>query len=87
MLVIVAMCLLVCLIYLYSGTDRSFLPFAVFIRSMIDKVKSALETKSASASLESIGIKIPSHVEMQFAPKDKKSTKALSYTDICLYLK
>ena len=89
MLVIVAMLLLICLIYLHSGTDRSFLPFAVSIRSMIDKVKSALETKSAPASLESIGIKIPSHsyVGMQFAPKDKKYTKALSYTGICLIIK
>jgi len=40
--------------------DRSFLPFAVSIRSMIEKVKTALETKHAPATLESVGIKIPS---------------------------
>jgi hypothetical protein len=49
---------------------------------MIEKVQISLEAKHVPASLEAVGIKIPSHsyVGMQFAPKDKKSTKALSYT-------
>jgi hypothetical protein len=43
--------------YLRSGVDRRFLPFAVSIRSMIEKVEIALEAKNAPASLESTGIK------------------------------
>jgi len=65
-----------------TGTDRSFFPFAVSIRSMIDKVTKALVDKHAPVALESAGIKIPSigYVSMQFAPKNKKNTTALAYT-------
>jgi hypothetical protein len=68
--------------------DRCFMPFAVSIRSMVDKIRSVLEEKNAPATLESVGIKIPSHsyVAMQFAPKDKCTTKALSYTGDCRLL-
>jgi len=64
------------------GTDRSFLPFDVSIRSIIDKVTDALEMKRAPSTLQSVGIKIPSasYVGLQFAPKSRLSTKALAYT-------
>ena len=64
------------------------MPFAVSIRAMVDKIRIALENKHAPATLESVGIKIPSHsyVAMQFAPKDKCTTKALSYTGDCLWI-
>ncbi len=66
----------------FAYADRNFLPFAVSIRSMIEKVKNALETKHTPPMLKSVGIKIPSRgdVGMQFAPKAKTSSKALSYT-------
>jgi len=69
-------------------SDRSFLPFAVSIRSMVDKVVKALEAKHAPILLQSLGIKIPSlgYVGMQFAPKNKCTTKALAYTCICMSL-
>ncbi len=70
----------------FADSDRCFMPFAVSIRSMVDKIRSVLEEKHAPATLESVGIKIPSrsYVQMQFAPKDKCTTKALAYTGDCL---
>ena len=64
------------------GSDRSFTPFAVSIRSMIDKFTKSLETKNAPAALGSVGIKVPSesYIGMQFAPQNKSTTKALAYT-------
>jgi hypothetical protein len=52
---------------------------------MIDKVTKALEAKHGPATLDSMGIKIPSqgYVGMQFAPKNKNTTKALAYTGTC----
>ena len=69
-----------------ADEDRCFMPFAVSIRSMVDKIKSVLEEKHAPRTLDSVGIKIPSHsyVQMQFAPKDKCTSKALAYTGDCL---
>ena len=71
---------------LFADGDKCFMPFAVSIRSMVDKIRSVLEEKQAPATLESVGIKIPSrsYVHMQFAPKDKCTSKALAYT--CDYL-
>jgi hypothetical protein len=71
-----------CFAFACVDLDRSFLPFAVSIRSMIEKVQIALEAKHAPTSLKEAGIKIPSrsYVGMQFAPKDKTSTTALAYT-------
>ncbi len=68
--------------------DRCFMPFAVSIRSLVDKIRSVLEGKNGPATLESVGTKIPSHnyLAMQFAPKDKCTTKALSYTCDCRLL-
>ena len=78
--------LLFCVCFI-TGSDRSFLPFAVSIRSMIDKVIKALEARHAPATLDSVGIKIPSqgYVGMQFAPKNKNTTKALAYTGIIIF--
>ena len=69
-----------------ADEDRCFMPFAVSIRSMVDKIRSVLEDKHARATLYSVEIKIPSHnyVQMEFTPKDKCTSKALAYTDDCL---
>jgi hypothetical protein len=69
-----------------ADEDRCFMPFAVSIRSMVDKIRSVLEEIHAHVSLGSVGIKIPSHnyAQMQFAPKDKCTSKALAYRDDCL---
>ena len=69
--------------------DMCFMASAVSIRAMVDKIRSALENKHAPATLESVGIKIPSHsyVAMQLSPKDKCTSKALSYTgDYCSWI-
>ena len=73
---------LVCIPCSDTSSDRSFMPLAVFIRSMIDKVTKALDAKHASVAFESVGIKVPSesYVGMQFAPKNISTTKALAYT-------
>ncbi len=65
-----------------ADEDMCSMPFAVSIRSMVDKKRSVLEEKHALATLKSVGIKIPSHsyVQMQFAPKDNYTSKALAYT-------
>jgi hypothetical protein len=54
---------------------------------MIDKVIKSLESKHALATLDSVGIKIPSqaYVGLQFAPKNKNTTKALAYTYVTCY--
>jgi hypothetical protein len=58
------------------------MPLAVSIRTMVDKRRGVLEEKHAPVTLESVGIKIPSHsyVQIQFDPKDKCTSKALAYT-------
>jgi len=68
-----------------TGSEISFLPFAVSIRSMIDKLIKALEAKHALDSLYNVGIWIRSqeYVGMQFAPKNKTTTKVLAYTGTC----
>ncbi len=70
----------------FADGDMCFMPFAVSIRSVVDKIRSVLEEKHAPATLESVGIKIPrrSYEQIQFAPKDKCTTKALAYTGDCL---
>ncbi len=52
---------------------------------MIDKVTQALKAKHDPPTLDSIGIKIPSQssVGLQFAPKNKNTTKALAYAGMC----
>ena len=70
-----------------TDEDSCLMPFAVSIRSMVDKVRSIIEDKHARVTLESVEIKIPSHnnVSMQLAPKDNCTSKALAYTCDCLY--
>ena len=70
-----------------ADEDRCFMPFAVSIRSMVNKIRSVPEDKHSTATLESVGIKIPSHsyVQMQLARKDNCTSKALAYTCDCLY--
>ena len=62
------------------GADRSFMPFAVSIRSMIERVVKKLEADNAPKSLNEMKIKIPSsgYVGMQFAPKNKSAATALA---------
>ena len=71
-----------------TGSDRNFLPFAVSIRSMVDKIVKALEAKHTPILLQSLGIKVPilGYVGMHFAPKNICTTKALAYTGICMSL-
>ena len=57
------------------GSDRSYLSFAMSIRSMVEKIKKAVEAIHAPSTLQSVGFEILSkrHVGMQFAPKNKKN--------------
>ena len=76
------------LVIVFARVDANIcsIPFAVSTRSMVDKIRNVLEDKHAPATLKSVGIKILSHsyVAMQFAPKDKYTSKALSFTCDCV---
>ena len=39
-----------------ADEDRCFMPFAVSIRSIVDKIKSVLEDKHAPVTLDNVGI-------------------------------